>query len=104
MKFLLIRFVKIYAYLISPLTGQNCRFHPTCSAYTIEALEKHGVLKGLWLGFRRILKCHPWYRGDGIDSVPPVLSTSSKRIICKRITSKRIAWHRLIGYKRGASK
>lgn len=61
--------IKIYQKLISPLLGNNCRFIPTCSSYTIEAIEKYGVFKGLKLGLKRIKKCHPW--GDsGYDPVP----------------------------------
>lgn len=77
MKYIFIRLVKIYTYLVSPLIGQNCRFHPTCSAYMVEALDKHGALKGLWLGVRRILKCHPWHRGEMLDPVPPVSALKS---------------------------
>jgi len=61
--------IKLYQILISPLLGPNCRFTPTCSQYTIEAIQKYGPLKGGWLGFRRILRCHPW-GGCGHDPVP----------------------------------
>ena len=61
--------IKIYQILISPLFGPSCRFTPTCSQYTIEAIQKYGPLKGGWLGFRRILRCHPW-GGCGHDPVP----------------------------------
>jgi len=61
--------IKIYQILISPLLGPSCRFTPTCSQYTIEAIQKYGPLKGGWLGFRRILRCHPW-GGCGHDPVP----------------------------------
>ena len=61
--------IKIYQTLISPLLGKNCRYHPTCSAYTILALKKHGPLKGSWLGIKRIVSCHPW-GGSGHDPVP----------------------------------
>ncbi|PIV62338.1 membrane protein insertion efficiency factor YidD, partial [Candidatus Roizmanbacteria bacterium CG01_land_8_20_14_3_00_33_9] len=50
------------------LTDQVCRFHPTCSQYTYQAVEKYGSLKGLWLGFKRIIRCHPWNKG-GFDPV-----------------------------------
>ena len=61
--------IKIYQTLISPLIGPSCRFTPTCSQYTIEAIQKYGPLKGGWLGFRRIIRCHPW-GGCGHDPVP----------------------------------
>ncbi len=61
--------VRAYRLVFSPWVGFNCRYHPTCSAYTLEALEKHGGLKGGWLAVRRILRCHPWGR-SGIDNVP----------------------------------
>ena len=52
--------VKGYQYLISPLLGQNCRYTPTCSEYSIQAIEKYGIFKGIWLSTKRISKCHPW--------------------------------------------
>ena len=73
MKKILIVIIKFYKYLISPLLGNKCRFLPTCSEYFIEALQKHGFVKGNILGFKRILKCHPFKKlgGDhGIDFVP----------------------------------
>lgn len=62
---LLIRFYQI---CISPFTPASCRFSPTCSHYTLEALKKHGLIKGSWLGIKRIAKCHPW-GGSGYDPV-----------------------------------
>lgn len=70
MKRVLIFLIDVYRYAVSPLFGGSCRFHPTCSAYGKQALEKHGVLKGLWLTARRIGRCHPWHKGDFIDPVP----------------------------------
>lgn len=70
MKRILIFLIDVYRYAVSPLFGGTCRFHPTCSAYGKQALEKHGVFKGLWLTVRRIGRCHPWYKGDFIDPVP----------------------------------
>ncbi len=61
--------VKFYQCFISPMLGQRCRFHPTCSYYAIEALNSHGLLIGGWLSIKRILKCHPFNPG-GVDPVP----------------------------------
>ena len=58
--FSLISLINLYKYLISPLLGNNCRFLPTCSEYTKEAIIKFGLIKGTFLGFKRIIKCHPW--------------------------------------------
>lgn len=63
MKTLLIFLIRIYRMAISPFLGANCRFTPTCSAYAIEALEKKGAIKGLWLTLKRICKCHPFHPG-----------------------------------------
>lgn len=62
--------VRVYRLLLSPWVGHSCRYQPTCSAYALEALEKHGALTGSWLAARRILRCHPW-GGSGVDEVPP---------------------------------
>jgi putative membrane protein insertion efficiency factor len=61
--------IKIYQLLISPLFPSSCRFTPTCSHYTLEALKKYGLFKGGWLGVKRISKCHPW-GSSGHDPVP----------------------------------
>lgn len=61
--------VRLYRATFSPLVGMSCRFQPTCSVYALEALEKHGALKGGWLALRRILSCHPLGR-SGFDPVP----------------------------------
>lgn len=61
--------IRGYQIAISPMLGNRCRYFPRCSEYTIEALEKHGMLKGGWLGVRRIGRCHPWHPG-GYDPVP----------------------------------
>ena len=65
---ILIRFIKLYKLLISPLTGHSCRYLPTCSDYCIDALKTYGLLKGLLLSLKRILSCNPWSTG-GIDPV-----------------------------------
>lgn len=70
MVWILIKLVKFYQYFISPLSPPGCRYYPTCSNYTIEALRVHGVLKGGYLSIKRILKCNPYFPG-GVDEVPP---------------------------------
>lgn len=64
-----ILFIKGYKNLISPLLGKNCRFHPSCSTYAIQAIEQFGVIKGSWLALKRLLKCHPLSEG-GYDPIP----------------------------------
>ncbi len=66
---ILILLVRFYQKAISPYLGSNCRYTPTCSHFFIEAVRKHGPLKGSYLGIRRLLKCHPW-GGHGYDPVP----------------------------------
>ncbi len=77
MRTLLIAFLRAYRYCISPLLGPCCRFHPTCSCYAIEAVERHGVVRGGYYATRRILRCHPFHPG-GIDPVPGSESTSQQ--------------------------
>ncbi|HLW08317.1 MAG TPA: membrane protein insertion efficiency factor YidD [Marinilabiliaceae bacterium] len=67
--FILIIPVKLYQWIISPWIGPSCRYTPSCSVYTIQALKKHGPLKGLWLAIKRIASCNPW-GGSGHDPVP----------------------------------
>lgn len=62
--------VRGYQFILSPFMGNQCRFHPTCSAYTRQAIKRHGFLKGIALGSRRISCCHPYYKGDYHDEVP----------------------------------
>ena len=61
--------IRGYRYAISPLLGIHCRFHPSCSAYALEALERHGTVRGAWLALRRLVRCQPWHPG-GHDPVP----------------------------------
>lgn len=69
MKYLLIGIVRIYQYIISPYLPNHCRYEPTCSRYAVEALKRHGAIKGGWLTLKRIGRCHPWAKG-GYDPVP----------------------------------
>ena len=69
MKSIIIFIIKLYQYAISPFLGSNCRFMPTCSAYAIEAIQNFGIVKGIWLGMKRILRCRPGC-SCGIDPLP----------------------------------
>lgn len=69
MKHLFIAMIRFYQRYISPLTPPACRYTPTCSQYTLEAIQKYGAIRGTWLGIKRICRCHPW-GGSGYDPVP----------------------------------
>jgi uncharacterized protein len=62
-------FIHAYRYAVSPLLGPRCRFYPSCSAYALEAIDRHGAAYGSWLALRRLLRCHPLHPG-GLDPVP----------------------------------
>ena len=70
MKRLFIKLIRFYMRSLSPYRSACCRFTPTCSAYALEAIEKYGALKGGYLTLRRLLRCHPFYKGDTYDPVP----------------------------------
>lgn len=65
---ILVGIIRLYQYCISPLLGARCRFHPGCSTYACEAIEQYGAVKGCWLTFKRLIKCHPLHPG-GYDPV-----------------------------------
>jgi len=79
MKKALLLLIKIYKMTLSPLLGRHCRFLPTCSVYTYEAVERYGPLRGAILGLKRILKCHPFHAG-GHDPVPEIIEVKSRWI------------------------
>lgn len=76
MKRLLLWFIRGYRLLISPLFPPSCRFHPSCSQYALEAVDRFGPWRGGWMALRRILRCHPFHPG-GYDPVPPASSSES---------------------------
>ena len=70
MKYLLTKLIRGYQFLLSPWIGHQCRFHPSCSNYAIEAIDQRGAMRGSVLAVRRVSRCHPWHEG-GVDLVPP---------------------------------
>lgn len=70
MRRILVTLIRVYQWLLSPFLGQNCRYHPSCSHYAVEAVERHGPVRGTWMALRRVGRCHPWHEG-GYDPVPP---------------------------------
>ena len=70
MKTLLLCVIRFYQRKISPFFPARCRFTPTCSAYAVEAIHKYGAAKGGWLALKRLLRCHPFHKGDPYDPVP----------------------------------
>ena len=86
MRIVLIALLRAYRAVISPLYGQVCRFHPSCSAYALEAVTVHGSLRGSWLAARRLGRCHPWAKG-GYDPVPPPAERGSAPAARTTLTS-----------------
>jgi len=69
MKIVSLSIIKLYQTILSPIIGNNCRFYPSCSNYALEAIKKHGSIKGYWLSIKRIMKCQPFHKG-GFDQIP----------------------------------
>jgi putative membrane protein insertion efficiency factor len=69
MRHLALFLIRLYQWTVSPLLGPRCRFYPSCSQYALEAVSRFGLIRGLWLGARRLGRCHPWHPG-GVDPVP----------------------------------
>lgn len=88
MKYVLIGLLKAYRFAISPLYGQVCRYYPTCSAYALESVQRHGAVKGSWLAVRRVARCHPWAAG-GYDPVPPAASSAEETVESERVQHSR---------------
>ncbi len=70
---ILVALLRAYQLVVSPMTGPSCRYYPSCSAYALLAVRRHGALRGSWLAVRRLARCHPWTPG-GVDDVPPARS------------------------------
>lgn len=70
MKQVFLALIRFYQRYISPIKPPCCRFSPTCSRYAYEAITKYGAMKGGWLAFKRLIRCHPFYKGDSYDPVP----------------------------------
>lgn len=82
MKHIFVFLVRVYQKCISPLKPSCCRFYPTCSAYAVQAIQKHGAFKGLYLAVKRIFRCNPFHKG-GIDPVPEKFTFFRKKEIKK---------------------
>ncbi len=75
---LLVGLIRLYQGILSPYLGRSCRYNPTCSQYTLEAIQLWGPIKGLWMGLKRISRCHPW-GNHGYDPVPKPKLKEQKR-------------------------
>lgn len=73
----LIALIRLYQLTLSSVMGRQCRFYPSCSSYMMEAIRLHGAPKGVWLGIRRVSRCHPWHPG-GHDPVPDAVEPQAK--------------------------
>lgn len=75
--------IRFYQLFVSPILPASCRFYPSCSAYAMEAVAKHGPVAGSWLAVRRVCRCHPWNDG-GIDPVPDPKNPAGRTLACRR--------------------
>ena len=82
MRKIIIGLIRFYQYAISPFLPPHCRYTPTCSTYSVEAIRQFGILRGGWMALRRITRCHPWHEG-GYDPVPTKGSGSKHHKHCK---------------------
>jgi uncharacterized protein len=78
MRHLAVFLIRLYQWTVSPLLGPRCRFYPSCSHYALEAIERFGMLRALWLALARIARCHPFHPG-GFDPVPPAADFCAHR-------------------------
>jgi uncharacterized protein len=79
----LVMLIKGYRLFLSPYLGQNCRYEPSCSAYAVEALQRHGLLRGGWMAVKRVSRCHPWHEG-GYDPVPSPSDSNATKTSSRR--------------------
>jgi len=89
--FILISIVKFYQYVISPILPSSCRYTPSCSIYSIEAIKKHGPIKGSYLSIKRIISCNPW-GGHGHDPVPDWVKSEKLKVKSEKLVDKFISW------------
>lgn len=89
--------LRLYRAVISPLYGDVCRYYPSCSSYALQAIQRHGVVRGVWMGTKRIARCHPWARG-GIDDVPEREEQSFRITRSGFVVA---ASHRAVGHGKG---
>lgn len=80
MKFICKQFIVLYKKVLSPIIGRDCIYTPTCSMYTLDAIQKYGAIRGSYMGFKRIMRCHPFHRG-GFDPVKENLRGSAKWVL-----------------------
>ena len=97
LEWLALLLIRGYRFFLSPFLGNACRFTPTCSAYTEEAIKRYGVWRGSWMGLKRIGRCHPYYKGAWVDPVPERTTSSTDKTLSEGqifgTTAKRLTNH-----------